>query len=78
MSLRAFTVSGLSIEEKQINERSSQMAKTIEQKTRDWLAKHDIKKQPTASSPRLERWEARRQQRMQERRALSRPLLKGV
>ena len=52
-----------------------------EQRTRDWLAKHDVAKRSPASSPRLERWEggkeARRQQRAQERGALATPLLKG-
>jgi hypothetical protein len=59
----------------------TKMAKTPEQLTRDWLAKHDAKRAP-AQSPRFERWQkrkkAREQAREQERRELATPLLKGV
>jgi hypothetical protein len=47
---------------------------------RDWLAKHEPKQaaRPKPKPKRRERWQARKQQHMQERRALARPLLKGV
>jgi hypothetical protein len=64
-----------------LNRKEKHMTKTIDQLTRDFLAKHERRKS-SAPSPRLEQWKkrkkARKQQHMQERRALARPLLKGV
>jgi hypothetical protein len=44
---------------------------------RDWLAKHDPAARPKLKK-RRGRWQVRRQERMRERLALARPLLKGV
>jgi hypothetical protein len=47
---------------------------------RKWLAKHAPKPPPKAKSKlqRRERWQLSRQEEQQERRALAKPLLKGV
>jgi hypothetical protein len=49
---------------------------------RDWLAKHEPKQaarpKPKPKPQRRERWQLRKQEQMQERRTLARPLLKGV
>jgi hypothetical protein len=45
---------------------------------RDWLDKHEPKQAARPEPKRRERWQVRKQQQMQERRALAHPLLKGV
>jgi hypothetical protein len=47
---------------------------------RKWLKNHSPKQasKPKQKSQPLERWQIRRQEQQQERRALARPLLKGV
>jgi hypothetical protein len=44
----------------------------------EWLARHAPKQTPKPKPQQREQWQVRRQQQQQERRALAKPLLKGV